>query len=73
MHDFAIVPSTLHQCFIYIDDDGKVHRVFTDKRPSKGKEVYFTDVAMYEERKPSAKKPIVETSTAESSKTKGQQ
>ena len=55
LHDYTIVPSTLHQCFKYIDDDGKVHRVFADEKPSKGKEVYFTDAAMYEERTPRVK------------------
>lgn len=49
VHDYAIIPSTLHQCFKYMDEDGKVHRVFIDKKPFKGKEVYFTDAAMYEE------------------------
>ena len=73
LHDYAIVPFTLHQCCKYIDDDGKVHRIFTDEKPFKGKEVYFTDTAMHEERKPSAKKPTIETSTVESSKAMGKQ
>ena len=73
MHDYAIVPSTLHQCFKYIDYGGKVHRVFADEKPFKGKEVYFTDTAIYEEREPNVKKPIVGTSTAESAKVMSQQ
>ena len=68
LHDYAIVPSTLLQCFKYIEDDGKVHCVFTDEKSFKGKEVYFKDAAMYEERKPSMKKPMVETNTIESAK-----
>ena len=73
LHDYTIVPSTLHHCFKFIDNDGKVHRVFANKKPFKGKKVYFTDATTYEERKPSVKKPIVETSTTESSKAMGQQ
>ena len=52
LHDYAIMPSTFHQCFKYIDDDGKVHRVFAFEKPFKGKEVYFTVTAMYEEKRP---------------------
>ena len=73
LHDNAIVPSTLHRFFKYIDDGGKVHHVFVDKKPFKGKEVYFTDVAMYEERTPNVKKHVGETSTAESAKVLSQQ
>ena len=60
--------TTLHQWFKYIDDDVKVHRVFADEKPFKGKKVYFTDAAMYEEKRPSVKEPTVEINTAESSK-----
>lgn len=58
LHDYAIVPSTPHQCLKYIDDNGIVSHVAADDKPFKGKEVYFTDVAMYEERveKPKSKK-----------------
>ena len=73
LHDYAIVPSTLEQCFKYIDDDGKVNHVFADEKPFKGKEVYFTDTAMFEGMKPSTKKPTVEPSITKSSKTIGQQ
>ena len=59
--------------FQIYDDNGKVHRVFGDKKPFKGKEVYFTNAAMYEERKPSMKKPVVQTNTTESAKVMGQQ
>lgn len=48
--DYATVPSTLHRCFKYIDDDGEVHRVFADEKPFKGKEIYFTEAAMYKEK-----------------------
>ncbi|XXG41783.1 hypothetical protein AAC387_Pa01g2181 [Persea americana] len=68
LHDYAIVLSTLHQCFKYIDDDGNVHRVFADAKPFKGKEVYFPDAAMYEKRRSGVKKPTMETNTAESFK-----
>ena len=73
LHDYAIVPSNLHQYFKYIDDRGKVHRVFADEKPFKGKEVYFTDTVMYKEKKHSVKKPTMGTSTSESSKTMCQQ
>ena len=39
----------------------------------KEKKVYFTDAAMYEEKRPSVKKHVVETNTAESSRTISQQ
>ena len=65
MHDYAIVASTLYQCFKYIDDDGKVHRVFADEKPFKGKEVYFTNAAMYEEKKHCVKKTMTEIGIAE--------
>lgn len=46
MHNYAIVPSTLHRCFKYVNDDGKVHRMFVDKKPLKGKKkIYFTYAA----------------------------
>ena len=35
LHYYAIVPSTLHQHFKYIDDGGKVHRVIADEKPFK--------------------------------------
>lgn len=50
LHDYAIIPSTLHQCFKYMGNDEDIHRVFADKKPFKGKEAYVTDVAMYMER-----------------------
>lgn len=46
MHNYAIVPCTLHRCFKYVNDDGKVHRMFVDKKPLKGKKkIYFTYAA----------------------------
>ena len=77
LHDYANVPFTLYQCFKYIDDGGKVHRVFVDEKPFNGKEVYFTDAAMYEEmikqQKSSVKKHAVETSTSELDKVSNHQ
>ncbi|KAJ6288050.1 hypothetical protein OIU78_014704 [Salix suchowensis] len=34
IHDNHVVPSTLHQCFKYVDTDNKVRRVFADKKPA---------------------------------------
>ncbi|XXG73111.1 hypothetical protein AAC387_Pa07g2080 [Persea americana] len=72
LHDYVIVPSSLHQCLKYIDDGGKVYRVFTDEKPFKGNKVYFTDSAMYEEKKPGVKMSMVEVGTTESAKVLSQ-
>lgn len=50
-----------------------MHRVFANKKHFKGKEVYFTDAAVYEKRKPSMKKLVVKTSTVKLAKILSQQ
>ena len=48
IHANWIVPSTLHQCFKYVDDmDCTVKTVFADTQPFKGVENYFTDAVFY--------------------------
>ena len=47
IHENFVVPFTLHQYFKYVDDDGKVCRVFADERPFKGCEAYCTDARLY--------------------------
>ena len=49
MHANWIVPSTLHQCFKYIEDDATVQTVFAEKQPFKGVKNYFTDALLYQE------------------------
>lgn len=49
IHDNHIVPSTLHQCFKYVSADNQVRRVFAEKKPFKGKEIYFADSKLYAE------------------------
>ena len=46
--DPQIVPSTLHQCFKYVEDDVMVRTVFAEKQPFKGVENYFTDALLYQ-------------------------
>src|ERR1700734_2621123 len=48
IHANWIVPSTLHQCFKYIDEqDLVVKTVFAETHPFKGVENYFTDSIYY--------------------------
>lgn len=50
IHANWIVPSTLYQCFKYVDDrDCTVKTVFADTHPFKGVENYFTDSLLYED------------------------
>jgi len=49
IHANWIVPSTLHQCFKYVEDDTTVRTVFAEKHPFKGVENYFTDALLYQE------------------------
>src|SRR5579862_9853242 len=51
IHENGVVPSTLHHCIKFVDDDGIVHRVFANRKPFKGKEVHFADSQMYEGEK----------------------
>ena len=49
IHTNWIVPSTLHQCFNYVEDDAIVRTVFAEKQQCKGVETYFTDALQYQE------------------------
>ncbi|XXG59312.1 hypothetical protein AAC387_Pa04g1418 [Persea americana] len=51
IHEKGVVLLTLHQCIKFVGDDGLIHRVFADKKPFKGKEVYFADSQMYRDEK----------------------
>lgn len=44
-----MVPSTLHQCFKYVDSSLTVRRQFADKKPFQVVGVYYSDAALYEE------------------------
>lgn len=43
----------------------KVHRVFADKQPSKGKEIYFMDATTYEEKEERAQRMAKAKATSE--------
>jgi len=43
------VPSTLNQCFKYVEDNATVRTVSTEKQPFKGVKNYFTDAFLYQE------------------------
>ena len=45
IHASWIIPSTLYQCFKYVDDNATVQTVFAEKQPFKGVENYFTDLS----------------------------
>ena len=50
IHANWIVPSTLHQCFKYVDEHELVVKtVFADTHPFKGVENYFTDSLLYQD------------------------
>ncbi|XXG73026.1 hypothetical protein AAC387_Pa07g2008 [Persea americana] len=51
IHENGVVPSTLHQYIKFVGNDGLIHQVFADKKPFKGKEVYFADPQMYKDEK----------------------
>ena len=53
-----IIPSTLHQCFKYVEDDATVQTVFAEKQPFKGVENYFTDALLYQETGETSKEPL---------------
>ncbi|KAJ6816223.1 uncharacterized protein M6B38_417765 [Iris pallida] len=46
-----IVPSTLHQCFKYVDKYGFVKTEFADIDPFKGVESYYSDSCLYKKSK----------------------
>ena len=47
IHGNIIVPSTLHQCMKYVNDDDEVKMVVAEKQSFKGIENYFTDSLLY--------------------------
>ncbi|KAJ4970729.1 hypothetical protein NE237_007690 [Protea cynaroides] len=49
IHENLVVPSTLHQCFKYVGEEGKVHKVFAEKRPFRASESHCADAKMYEQ------------------------
>ncbi|KAJ4972338.1 hypothetical protein NE237_005437 [Protea cynaroides] len=49
IHRNLVVPSTLHQCFKYVGEEGKVHKVFVEKRPFRASESHYADATMYEQ------------------------
>lgn len=49
IHENLVVPSTLHQSFQYVGDEGKVHKVFAEKRPFRASESHCADAQMYEQ------------------------
>ncbi|KAJ6808917.1 uncharacterized protein M6B38_166260 [Iris pallida] len=51
IHDYMIVPSTLHQCFKYVDKHGFVKIEFADIDLFKGVESYYSDSCLYEKSK----------------------
>ena len=65
----SIHPPSVFQIHWY---DGKVHRIFANEKPFKGKEVYFTNVAMYQKRsepqRADKKKSLVEVGMAKPAK-----
>ena len=61
IHANWIVPSTLHQCFKYVEDDATVRMVFAEKQPFKRVENYFTDALLYQEADKVAKEPLLES------------
>ena len=58
IHANWIVPSTLHQCFKYVEDDATVRTVFTEKQPFKGVKNYFTDALLYQETGEASKESL---------------
>ena len=58
IHANWIVPSTLHQCFKYVEDDATVRTVFAEKQPFKGVENYFTDALLYQEASGTPGEPL---------------
>jgi len=49
IHANWIIPSTLHQCFKYVEDNATVRTVFAEKQPFKGVKNSFTDALLYQE------------------------
>jgi len=49
IHRNSIIPSTLHQVMKYIDEDGKVKTLISERHPFKRVENYFTDFLLYQD------------------------
>jgi len=60
IHANWIIPSNLHQCFKYIEDDTTVQTVFAEKQPFKGVENCLTDALLYQEIGKTSKEPLPE-------------
>ena len=60
IHANWIIPSTLHQCFKYVDDKAMVKMVFFEMQPFKEVENYFTDSLLYREVNKVAKEPLLD-------------
>ena len=60
IHANWIVPSTLHLCFKYVEDNATAQTVFTEKQPFKWVENYFTDCLLYQGDNEIAKEPLLE-------------
>jgi len=60
IHANWIVPSTLHQCFKYVEGDTTVQTVFAEKQPFKGVENYFTDALLYQEIDKTSEDPLLD-------------
>jgi len=58
IHANWIVPSTLHQCFKYVDDKAMVRTVFAETQLFKGVKDYFTDSLLYREVNKVVKEPL---------------
>lgn len=43
-----VVPSTLHQCIKYYNDQGEVHTLVEERQSFKGVEIYLKDAILYE-------------------------
>jgi len=60
IHANWIVPSTLHHCFKYVENNVTIRMVFAEKQSFKGVENYLTDALLYQEANEVAKKPLLE-------------
>ena len=57
IHRNIIVPSTLHQCMKYVDNDDDVKIVVAERHPFKGVENYFTDSILHAEEESDEESP----------------
>jgi len=52
------VPSTLHQCFKYVEDGAMLQTVFVEKQLFKRVKIYFNDALIYQEIGKASKKSL---------------